>query len=110
MLFFIEVTESALGSSSLSFDMLFLVNNWHFIFCRTEKSKDQMVVDLAFNTKVLLLGGIVLGSLSVGILGYAVVRYTFLMRSYMVVKLFAQKCFTSLLTLSGLENYRKTLA
>lgn len=36
-----------------------------------------MVVDLAFNTKVLLVSGIVLGSLSIGILGYAIVRYTF---------------------------------
>ncbi|PON35686.1 Mitochondrial ubiquitin ligase activator of NFKB [Parasponia andersonii] len=40
----------------------------------TEMTKDQMVVELAFGTKVLLLSGIVLGSLSVGILGYAVVR------------------------------------
>lgn len=40
-------------------------------------TKDQMVVDLAFSTKVLLLSGIVLGSVAVGILGYAVVRYTY---------------------------------
>lgn len=40
----------------------------------TEKTKDQMVVDLAFNTKVLLVSSIVLGSLSIGILGYAIVR------------------------------------
>ncbi|KAL5583647.1 hypothetical protein UlMin_016089 [Ulmus minor] len=40
----------------------------------TDMSKEQMVVDLAFSNKVLLLSGIVLGSLSVGILGYAVVR------------------------------------
>ncbi|XP_059642448.1 E3 ubiquitin-protein ligase SPL2-like [Cornus florida] len=40
----------------------------------SEMSKDQMVVELAFRTKVLLWSGIVLGALSVGILGYAVVR------------------------------------
>lgn len=40
----------------------------------TEMTKDQMVVDLAFSTKVLLVSGIVLGSLSIGILGYALVR------------------------------------
>lgn len=50
-------------------------NNWYCLFSRTEMTKDQMVVDLAFSTKILLLSGIVLGSLSVGILGYAVVRY-----------------------------------
>ncbi|KAJ9190402.1 hypothetical protein P3X46_001610 [Hevea brasiliensis] len=37
-------------------------------------TKDEMVVDLAFETKVLLWSGIVLGSISIGILGYAVVR------------------------------------
>ncbi|KAF4368218.1 E3 ubiquitin-protein ligase SPL2 [Cannabis sativa] len=40
----------------------------------TEMTKDEMVVDLAFRSKILLLSGAVLGSLSVGILGYAVVR------------------------------------
>ncbi|KDP40699.1 hypothetical protein JCGZ_24698 [Jatropha curcas] len=40
----------------------------------SDMTKDQMVVDLAFKTKVLLWSGIVLGSLSIGILGYAVVR------------------------------------
>lgn len=38
-------------------------------------TKDQMIVDLAFRSKVLLWSGIALGSLSIGILGYAVVRY-----------------------------------
>ncbi|KAI3944063.1 hypothetical protein MKX01_029954 [Papaver californicum] len=40
----------------------------------TEMTKDQLVVDLAFNTKCLFWGGIILGSLSIGILGYATVR------------------------------------
>lgn len=40
----------------------------------SEMSKDHMVVDLAFRTKVLLWSGIVLGSLSVGVIGYAFVR------------------------------------
>lgn len=44
-------------------------------FCSSEISKDHMVVDLAFRTKVLLWSGIVLGSLSVGVIAYAFVRY-----------------------------------
>lgn len=40
----------------------------------TEKTKDQMVVDLVNRSKILFWSGIVLGSLSVGILGYAIVR------------------------------------
>lgn len=40
----------------------------------SDMTKDQMVVDLAFKTKVLLWSGVVLGSLSIGILGYAAVR------------------------------------
>lgn len=37
-------------------------------------SKDQMVVDLAFKSKVLFWSGVILGSVSIGVLGYAVVR------------------------------------
>ncbi|CAK9179881.1 unnamed protein product [Ilex paraguariensis] len=37
-------------------------------------TKDQMVVELAFKTKVFLWSGVVLGSLAVGILGYAAVQ------------------------------------
>ncbi|CAK9147835.1 unnamed protein product [Ilex paraguariensis] len=40
----------------------------------SDMTKDQMVVDLAFKTNVLLCSGVVLGSLAVGILGYAAVR------------------------------------
>ncbi|XP_061342883.1 E3 ubiquitin-protein ligase SPL2 [Gastrolobium bilobum] len=40
----------------------------------SELSKDQMVVELSFKTKILFWGGVLLGSMSVGILGYAVVR------------------------------------
>ncbi|KAG2728658.1 hypothetical protein I3843_01G210100 [Carya illinoinensis] len=40
----------------------------------SEMTKDQMIVDLAFRSKVLLWSGFALGSLSIGILGYAVVR------------------------------------
>lgn len=40
----------------------------------SDMNKDQMVVDAAFRTKVLLWSGIVLGTLSIGILGYAAVR------------------------------------
>ena len=49
-----------------------------FIFCRSDMTKDQMVVDLANNSSILLWGSIILSSLSVGVLGYAAVRYTFL--------------------------------
>ena len=44
-------------------------------FCRSELSKDQMIVDLSFKTKVLFWGGVLLGSVSIGILGYSAVRY-----------------------------------
>lgn len=40
----------------------------------SDMTKDQMIIDLAFRSKVLLWSGIALGSLSLGILGYAVVR------------------------------------
>ncbi|CAI8607893.1 unnamed protein product [Vicia faba] len=40
----------------------------------SDLSKNQMVVDLSFKTRVLFWSGIVLGSMSVGIIGYAVVR------------------------------------
>ncbi|KAK3030940.1 hypothetical protein RJ639_036678 [Escallonia herrerae] len=40
----------------------------------SELTKDQMVVDLAFRTRVLLWSGTVIGSVAIGILGYAVVR------------------------------------
>lgn len=46
-----------------------------FVLYRSDMNKDQMVVDAAFRTKVLLWSGIVLGTLSIGILGYAAVRY-----------------------------------
>ncbi|XP_057977787.1 E3 ubiquitin-protein ligase SPL2 [Malania oleifera] len=39
-----------------------------------DMTKDQMVVELAFRTKILFWSGIVLGSLSIGILGFAAVR------------------------------------
>lgn len=45
------------------------------VFCRSDLSKDQMIVDLSFKTKLLFWSGILLGSMSVGIIGYAVVRY-----------------------------------
>nr|DAD48303.1 TPA_asm: hypothetical protein HUJ06_018240 [Nelumbo nucifera] len=41
----------------------------------SDMTKDQIVVDLGFRTKVLLWGGILLVSLSFGILGYAIMRY-----------------------------------
>lgn len=40
----------------------------------SDLTKDRMVVDLAFKTKVLLWSGIVVGAFSIGILGYAAVR------------------------------------
>lgn len=43
-------------------------------FFLSNMSKDQMVVELDFRTKVLLWSGVVIGSLATGILGYAVIR------------------------------------
>ncbi|EEF40994.1 ubiquitin-protein ligase, putative [Ricinus communis] len=43
-------------------------------FFLSDLSKEQMVVDLAFKTKVLFWSGVVLGSFSICILGYAAVR------------------------------------
>ncbi|KAJ4833237.1 hypothetical protein Tsubulata_028212 [Turnera subulata] len=40
----------------------------------SDMTKDQILSDLAFKTKMLMWSGIILGSLSIGILGYAVVR------------------------------------
>ncbi|GLT61422.1 hypothetical protein SLA2020_341280 [Shorea laevis] len=40
----------------------------------SEKTKDQMVLDLAASTKIRLWSGIVLGLMSIGVLGYAAVR------------------------------------
>ncbi|CAK8560448.1 unnamed protein product [Lathyrus sativus] len=40
----------------------------------SDLSKNQMVVELSFKTRVLFWSGILLGSMSVGIIGYAVVR------------------------------------
>ncbi|MCE5165902.1 hypothetical protein HAX54_013014 [Datura stramonium] len=40
----------------------------------SDMTKDQMLVHLAFKSKVLLWSGVVLGSVAVGVLGYAVVR------------------------------------
>ncbi|KAK4726476.1 hypothetical protein R3W88_031393 [Solanum pinnatisectum] len=40
----------------------------------SDMTKDQMLVDLAFKTKVLMWSGVVFGSVAVGVLGYAVVR------------------------------------
>ncbi|KAF5745555.1 mitochondrial ubiquitin ligase activator of nfkb 1-A [Tripterygium wilfordii] len=40
----------------------------------SDLTKDQMILDLAFKTKVLLWSGIALGSLSVVVLGYAIIR------------------------------------
>ncbi|XP_009594761.1 E3 ubiquitin-protein ligase SPL2 [Nicotiana tomentosiformis] len=40
----------------------------------SDMTKDQMLVDLAYKTKVLLWSGVVLGSFAVGVLGYAAVR------------------------------------
>nr|GMC47613.1 E3 ubiquitin-protein ligase SPL2 [Ipomoea batatas] len=41
----------------------------------SERTKDQMIAELAFKTKVLLWSWVVFGSLAIGILSYAAVRY-----------------------------------
>lgn len=40
----------------------------------SDLTKDQIMADLTFKTKVLLWSGVVFGSLAIGILGYAIVR------------------------------------
>ncbi|KAL1811340.1 hypothetical protein ACET3Z_021405 [Daucus carota] len=40
----------------------------------SDMTKEQMLVDLAFRTKVLFWGGVVLSSLAIGVLSYAAVR------------------------------------
>ncbi|KAK1360295.1 RING-type E3 ubiquitin transferase [Heracleum sosnowskyi] len=40
----------------------------------SDMTKEQMLVDLAFRTKVLFWSGVVLSSLAIGVLGYAAVR------------------------------------
>lgn len=37
-------------------------------------TKEQMLVDLAFRTKVLFWSGVFFSSLAIGVLGYAAVR------------------------------------
>ncbi|XP_075663935.1 E3 ubiquitin-protein ligase SPL2-like isoform X3 [Castanea sativa] len=41
----------------------------------SDLTKDQMIVDLAFRSKILLWVGVAFGSLSIGILGYAFMRW-----------------------------------
>ncbi|XP_022148356.1 E3 ubiquitin-protein ligase SPL2 [Momordica charantia] len=45
-----------------------------FPFFLSEMTKDQMILDLVFKTRLLFWSSIVLGSLSIGILGYSVTR------------------------------------
>ncbi|KAK4395068.1 E3 ubiquitin-protein ligase SPL2 [Sesamum angolense] len=40
----------------------------------TDLTKDQLVADLSFKTKVLMWSGLVFGSLAIGILGYSIAR------------------------------------
>lgn len=42
--------------------------------CRSALTKDQLVADLSFKTKVLMWSGLVFGTLAIGILGYSVGR------------------------------------
>lgn len=57
-------------------------------------TKDQMIVNLAFRSKVLLWSCIALGSLSIGVLGYAVVRYNSfsIVEPYALDMFFSYKC------------------
>lgn len=47
-------------------------------------TKDQMILDLVFKTRLLFWSSIVLGSLSIGILGYSVTRYVFFPSSFIL--------------------------
>lgn len=93
------------------------------VFCSSELTKDQMVLDLAVSTKTLLWSGIVLGLTSVGILGYAVVRYSsfslmyiypwmfnslpYFLFAYCQSNIFLQSCYISNFTI---QLYDFTLA
>ncbi|KAK6914688.1 hypothetical protein RJ641_019805 [Dillenia turbinata] len=65
---------SAVGLCSLKNGILEIKSCQDLPYFLSEMTKDQMLADLAFRTKLLLWGGIVFGSLSIGILGYAVLR------------------------------------
>lgn len=45
-------------------------------------TKDQMLADLSFDTKVLLWSGVIFGALAVGILGFSVARYSRFTNNY----------------------------
>ncbi|KAM7480614.1 hypothetical protein LguiA_028827 [Lonicera macranthoides] len=65
---------TAVGTCSLKDGTPVITSCKDLPYFLSELTKDQMVVELAFKTKVLLWSGVVLGSLAVGILGYAIVR------------------------------------
>ncbi|KAJ4717783.1 Mitochondrial ubiquitin ligase activator of NFKB [Melia azedarach] len=65
---------SAIGSCSFKNGIPEIKSCKDLPYFLTELTKDQMVVDLAYRTKILFWSGIVLGSLSIGILSYAIVR------------------------------------
>ncbi|MCL7024062.1 hypothetical protein MKW94_019057 [Papaver nudicaule] len=65
---------SAVGICSFKDGVPQIKSSRNLPYFLTEKTKDQLVEDLTFQTKCLFWGGLILGSLSIGILGYATVR------------------------------------
>ena len=74
---FLGIFIPVLGDAALSW-----IIGVTIIFCRSDMTKGQMIVHLAFKSKILLWGGIACGSLSIG---YAVMRYdSFRILSFML--------------------------
>lgn len=65
---------SAVGFCSLKNGTPEIISCKDLPYFLSDMTKDQMVVELAFKTRILLWTGIVLGSLSIGILSYAAIR------------------------------------
>lgn len=68
-----EITTTSFSNllSPLAFHLLIVLND----LCRSDMTKDKMIMDLTETTSVLFWGGVIMGCLSVGILGFAAVRY-----------------------------------
>ncbi|XVF27070.1 hypothetical protein REPUB_Repub14bG0074700 [Reevesia pubescens] len=65
---------SAVGSCGFNNGVLEIKSCKELPYFLSDMTKDQMLLDLAFKTEILLWSSISLGSLSIGILGYAFVR------------------------------------
>lgn len=44
------------------------------VICRTEYTRDQLLIELASGTRVLMWTGIVVTTIAAGVLGYALIK------------------------------------